>query len=226
VSQDVQISISLDHGELISVLNSPDFVLSADKKALTYHINDLQSEESKNVVFQFEVPKFDSVSQAKPTTVVGKISYFNVITSTTHDILSKSVIIRPGSDVPEHGSTVNKAVENQRMRILTVKAMSSALAIITQNQYNTAEARSVIQTAIDELLIAVTSDPSNSFVAQLVKDLHTCISSLADPQIATHTLSSMAQTHREQRSNRSAEEAGVLVLYGSSRKESLKAKFK
>lgn len=163
----------------------------------TFDLGDLQSEEERDIVFQFTMP---AVAPAQSGWALLKctLSYFNVI-----DMKASSVACTMMVEDHVRG---NSLVDTQRNRVLAVAAFAEAQRRI--DAADPAGAMQVLQTSISN--IDMTPSVADASVQLLRADMFMYMNTIqarAEPRGASSTRTRLLQSHEAQRSNTSAPSA-------------------
>lgn len=119
VATNLQLSLTPLNGvKAIKVLS--DFPITMKNTTVTIHIGEIQSEEHRHILFEFDLPKA-SVANSRESYCSIKLTYENAISSGT-DILLDQMLVERGKITSER----DELVDVQYNRVMTAEAFSAA----------------------------------------------------------------------------------------------------
>merc|ERR1719325_521484 len=188
------------------------------KKKHTISVKDLQSEESRDFIFELSVPQIEAEKKEDPLIQLS-VQYDNVVrggTDTLTDICNISRI--DGKQIGER----NLELDEQYNRVMAADAMEKADKLAKNG--NLDGARNVLSTA--ETLIQHSASSSKMFSANLVKDMGAIRGNLMSPQLyqmnGSKQLVQQYQCQQQQRSY-NCMQSPSLNCYSSSSKGNMRA---
>ena len=163
-------------------------------------LDDLYSEEQRDLVFILRIPKLEAESEKHALFEV-EISYFNVIEKKKHTFVDVGILKRPLKI--ESKNETNLELDKQRNRVNVAIAINEARKAADEN--NLSEARRILNTMINAI------KKSASYEDKLSKGLEADLKFLLDSLIDTTSYTSFGQKNindfmmqtKTQRSNNS-----------------------
>jgi hypothetical protein len=177
VAQNIVLSFQVSTG--VSVMKIPTkFKKNEVKKNEHYEITigDIQSEESRDIIFFLELP---AIPSDMPEFPIGQVSlrYISAI-SAEKEMEEETVYIQRSLEISPENSLPNIEVAKNKNRLVAAEAMETAAEVGAAGDLVTA--RNLIETAMDSInSSAAVADP---FCAGLVEDLKLCQDNMSDKQ--------------------------------------------
>jgi len=181
-------------------------------------VKDMQSEESRDFVFELSVPQIETEKKEDPLIQLS-VQYDNVVKG-THEVLTNICNITriDGKQIGER----NVELDEQYNRVMAADAMEKADKLAKNG--NLDGARNVLSTA--ETLIQHSASSSKTFSANLVKDMGAIRGNLMSPQLyqmnGSKQLVQQYQCQQQQRSY-NCMQSPSLNCYSSSSKGNMRA---
>jgi len=217
VGQNIQCVLRAEDGATIShVYTTKRHQISADGRSATIEIGDIQSEESRDILFQVTLPAAEAPRDALPAVSV-QLTFFNVISSAMET--ADGVARAARHDGVDETGAENPKINQQRNRVMVASAISTAQALAETEKFK--EARSTLEGSLESL--AQYTDP---YAQELRDDMMQCLRTVATREDyrreGAYYMSSCGQTHSAQRCNVSSHSRGY-VSYATSPKKAWKA---
>jgi len=164
VATNLQLTVTpLNGSKNVKILS--DFKNETKKKSTVAKIGDIQSEESRHIVFSFDLPK-EKAERQNVTYVSVKLTYENAVNGTTGVAVSQLNVDRGKVTCQRQ-----EEVDVQYNRILTAKVLDEAEKLGKQGKME--EARNALRAASE---VVMKSPSTRHNVSQgLVKDMNRCI---------------------------------------------------
>eukprot|EP01080_Neovahlkampfia_damariscottae_P011042 gene11042-3748_t len=201
VAQNIKISIKTrGTTKILESLSSYKTKLGLDGKHCEIVLDDLYSEEQRDLVFIVRIPKLEAESGNHFIFEV-EIAYFNVIEKKKHKLQIDGIIKRP--EKLESPNEINIELDKQRNRVEVTIAMDKAKKAADENKLS--EARRILHTMINSI------KKSASYEDKLSKGLEADLKYLLESLVDSSSYSSFGQKNindfmmqtRTQRSNNS-----------------------
>eukprot|EP00698_Gefionella_okellyi_P001656 TRINITY_DN11554_c0_g1_i1.p1 TRINITY_DN11554_c0_g1~~TRINITY_DN11554_c0_g1_i1.p1 ORF type:complete len:647 (+),score=145.72 TRINITY_DN11554_c0_g1_i1:57-1943(+) len=171
------------------------------ENALVVHVGDMFADEQRDIVIELKLP-----ACAQPLDEPQQLLQYNVrydrptLSDTVESEQQMMTLLRP-AEVQQSDLVINRELDKQRCRVLCAEALQRAIAAGEARNY--AEARSILQTAVEAIRRAVSgTDP---MCLSLLRDLQQCASNMTDHHTYQETGSAMSrncfQMHSAQRSS-------------------------
>jgi len=159
VGTNIKLLMTTLNCEGLSILSDQSTTLK--QKGIIVNIGDIQSEEERDIIFKFDLPK------AKEN--AGRRAYINIVLTYTNTITKRCDTINTGVVVTRGRRTTKRdlVLDAQNNRVITAKALTQADVFGKTGMMK--EAREVLQRAIDLIQGSVSGD--NSISKTLIADL-------------------------------------------------------
>jgi len=223
IGQDLKVQIQALNDVEINRCLSKGYSVKVDvpKKKHTVSVKDLQSEESRDFIFELKVPQIESEKKDDPLIQLS-VNYMNVIKGTTETLTNICTVTRiSGKQIGER----NLALDRQLNRVLAADAMEQADKLAKSGKM--ADARKVMSNAQDQIKTSSTSD--DAFCALMVEDmgrLNNCMQSQSAYMMGgQQQMQCQMQSQQMQRCSNSSAFASQRT-YESSNRRAMKSKFK
>merc|ERR1719356_1039821 len=142
------------------------------RKKHTISVKDVQSEESRDFVFELKVPQIEAEKKEDPLIQLS-VNYDNVVRGSTETLTNVCNITRiEGKQIGER----NLELDLQYNRVLAANAMEEANKLAARGKLH--DARRVLTTAQEHIKKSKTNQ--DEFCMALVKDMQTCQSNMVD----------------------------------------------
>jgi len=169
-------------------------------KKHTISVKDVQSEESRDFIFELKVPQIEAEKKEDPLIQLS-VNYDNVVRGSTETLTNICTVNRiDGKQIGER----NLELDLQYNRVLAANAMEEADKLAKRGQLS--DARRVLTTAQEHIEKSRTNQ--DEFCIGLVKDIQTCQSNMVDHSSyrtrGSKMLSSGCHSHMRQRCNQSS----------------------
>merc|ERR1740123_466769 len=223
IGQDLKVQIQALNDVEINRCLSKGYSVKVDvpKKKHTVSVKDLQSEESRDFIFELKAPQIESEKKDDPLIQLS-VNYMNVIKGTTETLTNICTVTRiSGKQIGER----NLALDRQLNRVLAADAMEQADKLAKSGKM--ADARKVMTKAQDQIKTSSTSD--DAFCALMVEDmgrLNNCMQSRSAYMMGgQQQMQCQMQSQQMQRCSNSSAFA-LQRTYESSNRRAMKSKFK
>jgi len=207
VAQNITLSVEPQGGVVLLKSLSTKYRTSEGSLAennITLDLNDLYSEEERDLIFLVKLPALPAERPEEHDIVNFNTKYFNVLTTQPTETTGSAKIRRPGTVNQE--AKPNGLLDQQRNRLKVAEAMETARNTADAGQFN--QAREIISKAKEFVEKSSTSEVA--FCQKLVKELDECTSDLANKEYykneGSKKMSRKEQSHHYQRSNKIADE--------------------
>merc|ERR1719230_1946906 len=141
-------------------------------KKHTISVKDVQSEESRDFIFELKVPQIEAEKKEDPLIQLS-VNYDNVVRGSTETLTNICTVNRiDGKQIGER----NLELDLQYNRVLAANAMEEADKLAKRGQLS--DARRVLTTAQEHIEKSRTNQ--DEFCIGLVKDIQTCQSNMVD----------------------------------------------
>merc|ERR1712130_348014 len=223
IGQDLKIQVEALNDVEINKCLSTGYTLSVTKprKIHTISINNLQSEENRDLIFELKVPKVSDKKEKYPI-IQTAVTYKNVVKDSIETLTHICCIDR--IDSKQIGER-NIELDVQYNRVLAANAMEEADGLATKGKLE--EARKVLANAQSH--IQSSKSNKNKFSTALVKDMQRIQDNMKSrQQYSTHGGKMMKMNrmaHQMQRSCKSSTYASQSV-YQNRSKSKMKSKFR
>jgi len=159
VGTNIKLSMTPLNCKGLSILSDQSTTLN--KKEIIVNIGDIQSEEERDIIFKFDLPK----AKAK----VGKLAYVDIMLTYTNTITKRSDTLGTRIVVIRGKLTTKRdlLLDAQNNRVITAKALTEADVLAKTGKMR--EARELLQRVIDEIYGSISGN--NSISKTLISDL-------------------------------------------------------
>eukprot|EP00054_Salpingoeca_dolichothecata_P009046 m.51216 g.51216 ORF g.51216 m.51216 type:complete len:484 (+) comp18129_c0_seq1:77-1528(+) len=204
---------------------------SANGKTVTFNLGDIQSEESRDILFQSKLAAVgeenddddddenDNTNKSFFKAVEVKVTYFNVMTGKLDESTSELTLHRCSNPVQ---ASPCEEVQQQRWRAQTTKATADALKMAENGDLD--DARKAVEKTLKDLEVI-----DHKYSRELCDDLRECQDVLKSKSMykskGSHALCSKVQSHGMQRSNLASHSRGY-VSYETNAKKAMKSRFR
>ena len=223
IGQNLKVQVQALNNVEINRCLSKGYTVKVDipKKKHTISFKDLQSEESRDFIFELKVPQIEAEKKEDPLVQLS-IHYDNVVKGSTETLTNICTLQRiAGKQIGER----NLELDLQYNRVLAADAMEQADALAKSGKL--ADARKVLSNAQDYIEKSPTSQ--DEYCVNLVKDMTKIQSNMVDrsayQSVGAKMLSTESMSHNFQRSCKSASSPSQGV-YVTSSKSAMMMKFK
>merc|ERR1719384_409143 len=223
IGQDLNFQVEALNDIEINKCLSTGYTLSVTKprKVHTISINNLQSEENRDLIFELKVPKVADKREKYPI-IQTAVTYKNVVKDTTETLTNICCIDR--IDSQQIGER-NIELDVQYNRVLAANAMEEADGLATKGKLE--EARKVLTKAQNH--IKSSKSNKNKFSTALVKDMQRIQDNMRSRQQYTSHGGKMMKmnrmAHQMQRSTQSSNYASQ-SMYANRSKCAMQSRFK
>jgi len=223
VGQDLQVKVEALNNVEINRCLSKGLPLRVTKprKVHTVTIKDLQSEESRDLVFELKLPALGAAKESDPIVQLS-VAYKNVVKDVRETLSNVCSIARiEGSQKGER----NMELDVQYNRVMAADAMERADELA--NKGKMAEARKLLSFQVASIQASPSS--AQSYSVNLVKDMQTISSNMQNTQqYASRGRKMMKSQYQAQQMQRSAQSSqwASQSCYENSSKKAMKRKFK
>lgn len=218
IGQNVSVTVSTQAGTIISANTTRSVAFNEQKTSCTVSVGDIQSEETRNLVFTFKLDKQDAPSAQPQQLASVQLRYFNVINGAFEDVTSEVNILRPEIVQPEQP---NALVVKQRQRVQVSSATAEALKLAEAGKIP--EARAVLEKSLSDL-DQYQSEYSQELRDDLLQGLEVLQNKERYRREGAQRLCGVTQTHEYERSNVAMHSRGF-VSYCTPMKSRMKAAF-
>jgi len=223
IGQNLKVQVQALNNVEINRCLSKGYTVKVDipKKKHTISLKDLQSEESRDFVFELKVPQIEAEKKEDPLVQLS-IHYDNVVKGSTETLTNICNITRiAGKQIGER----NVELDLQYNRVLATDAMAQASKLADTGKL--AEARKVLTSAQEH--IKKSKSNKDEYCVNLVKDMEKIQSNMVDRSAyrskGAKMMSMNCQSQMMQRSTNSTAYASQ-SKYESRGKKKMKSKFK
>jgi len=174
VGQNLKVQVQALNNVQISRCLSKGYPVNVDipRKKHTISVKDVQSEESRDFVFELKVPQIEAEKKEDPLVQLS-VNYDNVVRGSTETLTNICNIHRiDGKQIGER----NLELDLQYNRVLAANAMEEANKLAKGGQLN--DARRVLTTAQEHIKKSRTNQ--DEFCIALVEDMQKCQSNMVD----------------------------------------------
>jgi len=223
IGQDLQVKVEALNNVEINRCLSKGLPLRVTKprKVHTVTIKDLQSEESRDLVFELKLPALGAAKESDPIVQLS-VAYKNVVKDVRETLSNVCSIARiEGSQKGER----NMELDVQYNRVMAADAMERADELA--NKGKMAEARKLLSFQVASIQASPSS--AQSYSVNLVKDMQTISSNMQNTQqYASRGRKMMKSQYQAQQMQRSAQSSqwASQSCYENSSKKAMKRKFK
>jgi len=200
VGQNIAITLKSLGDNDIKILNELQIVEKIPKKEYVINFGDIQSEESKDILVEIEIPSTE-LRYDNYNLVEWKIDYFNVLNLTQKEEIIVSTIGREYNPPTE----TDPDVEMQVNRILTIKALKEAEE--ARQKGNTEEFKQIIEKTVTRIETSNVEgkekgETYNNYNDQLIHDLKQGITEINQGnEQSYYYMQNVYDMHNHQRSN-------------------------
>jgi len=193
IGQNITITVKALGDIEFKILNELQIVEKVPKKEYVINYGDIQSEESKDIICELEVPSID-FRYDNYNLLEWKIEYFNVITLVQKEELLVSTIGREYAPSTE----TNFEVENQVNRILAIKALKEAEE--ARQKGESEKSKRILEETKQKIETSKTGQDTYSH--QLISDLNQGVTELnSGGDRSYYYMQNVYDMHNKQRSN-------------------------
>jgi uncharacterized protein YegL len=232
VAQNIRLTItaSIDGLVIEKVHSAFKQDLSEDHRKATITMGDIQSEEKRDILLSYTLPKLAEPSPDHTPVLSCELSYANAITSSFDTDRSSITVRRPAvvDDKNEPGRMRHAEVERQVARVQAADAMSRARGHARRGSFTSAQAE------IRTTLATFEASP-HMYVQALSSDLRTAMDEMSSQSQwqarGKYMVTNMEQKHMHQRCNRvwrdhesSSDEEEKAVSYRSKARKQFRVK--
>jgi len=199
VAQNITITIKAVGNNEIKVMNDLQIVEKVPNKEYVVNFGDIQSEESKDILCEIEIPMVEQRSDDYQL-IEWKIEYFNVLNLQQKEESLFATIGREFTPAED----INPEVDMQVNRILTTKALKEAE--IARQEGRNEESKTILLNTVTQL--ETQNNDNNTYTNQLLTDLKQGIDCLNTSE-GTYYMQNVYDMHNKQRSNKSSNETYI-----------------
>jgi len=224
VAQNIQMTVESANNVKINRCLSQGYTINVIKEKEKYNlaINDIQSEEHRDIIFELSIPQIDQPNN-KFDILKASIQYKNV--ATKNDKYSTDIVCSIERNEDDVTGDRNADLDLQINRILAANAMSDADSLAQQGKLE--EARKLLDAAANNINTSTTAN--DAYANNLVNELVTVQTKLNNQQeyqqYGSKMLNMNAKAHNMQRSVQSSAFSSQ-AAYENKSKKKMKENFK
>lgn len=223
IGQNLKVQVQALNNVEINRCLSKGYAMKVDipKKKHTISLKDLQSEESRNFIFELKVPQIEAEKKDDPL-VQMSVHYDNVIKGSTETLTNICTVTRiEGKQIGER----NLELDLQYNRVLAADAMEQANKLADSGKL--VDARKVLSSAQDHIKKSKTN--KDEYCVNLVADIEKIQSNMVDRSAyrskGAKMMSMNCQSHMMERGTNSSAYSSQAKYAGKGKKR-MKKKFK